>query len=421
MEEEEVVFEQTVVEPEEVELGLDLGESFDFGQSQSLNDFYDIDSMPLFTDNFEEPEEMADATEVEEIAESIETEEAIEVEEAVMEAEEFVEEAPVVEDVAEEIAESVEMVPEVVEEVAMIEEVPDEVELLVDEAPVIEEAEIVDEVEIVEEAVVEEPVIEEPAVAEPVIVNPFAKENDFFDWSSVDEEAYMEEEVSDEQEDAPVVKKSNDEYAEFVWTDDMIKALDNEDKSDEEIVETSDIASAEEYIPEYVGEYEVEAVEETVAEVVEEFVPEEVFTDVQEEIAATAVTEPEIPVVVEQTYEMPEDTSEFSVYQATGNVTIEETVEPEPQYSVFQSSGNFKVEEPEEVVVEEPQFTVFQSSGIVQEETIEEVVPTYKTYGDPEPEPVKAEPEKTSSMGNKFGDFEFDLDLPDFEPFDKSR
>ena len=135
--------------------------------------------------------------------------------------------------------------------------------------------------------------------------------------------------------------------------------------------------------------------------------------------------ESEIPVVAEQEYVMPEDTSEFSVYQPTGSIqTFEETIEePEPQFEVFQSSGNFTVDEPEETAVDEPQYEVFQSTGMVEEEEIEEIVPDFKTYGAvSEPENVEmtaTEPENKSMVHNKFGDFEFDLDLPDFEPFEK--
>ncbi|MDD6572620.1 MAG: hypothetical protein PUF12_09585 [Thermoflexaceae bacterium] len=364
------------VEPEEFDLGLDLGETFDFGQAQSLTDFYNMDAeeTPLFTESFEEPfeekENVPEEYAVEEM--QISEEQPDMVTEPITEETDFVYEEPVVEEAETEFA-----YEEPVVEKAETEPVTVELEA---EPVLAENAE--------EEYVYDEPakettdIVQEEAV--PKKINPFANDSDFFDWSSVDDSAYFDEEdTASGEENVAVQPKKNDEFAEFVWTDEMIKALDKEEEKNADEI------------------------------------------DAQAEIAATSVEEPEIPVVADQGYEMAEDTSDFAVYQPTGNSHVEEEIieEAVPQFAVFQSSGNFKMEEPEENEPEVPQFEVFQSSGVVQEEQVEEIIPDFKTYGEPDKEPENRveetpQPEKKSS-NNQFGDFEFDLDLPDFEPFEK--
>ena len=154
-----------------------------------------------------------------------------------------------------------------------------------------------------------------------------------------------------------------------------------------------------------------------------------------EEIAATEIPEPE-----NEAYDLQDSEAEFTVYQPTGasNVVEEPVEEAEPQYNVFQSSGTYKVEEPveeaepqynvfqssgtykvEESVEEvQPQYNVFQSSGVtIEEDIVEDVLPSFKTYGEEDKEEVKED--ANSKVKDPFPDF--DLDLPDFEPFDSTK
>ena len=273
-------------------------------------------------------------------------------------------------------------------------------------------------------------------------INPFAKEADFFDWSTYD--GYVEEEseqVAETAEDEPVKQQESNGFEEFVWTDEMIKQYAEGPK------ETAP---------------QPEAVTEVIQEIAATAVPEPAFepvVNVSAEIPPAQPTRIEIPPVQPVQREIPpvqpvrteipvsrpepvterpsypenavqeEEAPQYQVFQSSGNFRVEEPEENEdeaPQYQVFQSSGNFRIEEPEEEAEEAPQYQVYQSSGNFRiEEPEEEVEPTLITYGGPQQqktEPVMTKPATAKpASGKKFDDFEFDLDLPDFEPFDATK
>ncbi len=383
--------EEEIVQPETIELGLDLEEDFGFGNAQSFTDFYDTpDSAPAFTE-FEEIQETEPEPETEEtkITPAIDSVNEEIITNPLME--EPVINTPVVQEVFEEPVREAEVPLSVAEQVPIVEQMPVAEQIpVVEQVPVAEQMPVVEQVPVPEQVPVAQQVSAEPAI-EPV--NPFAKEADFFDWSKFDDSALIEQEtVAEETADEPVKPKSSDDFDEFVWTDDMIKQFGS---------------GVEETAPNVVEETVADAAKETAPNVVEE-----TAEDALKEIAATAVVEPVIEAVEE------EETPQYQVFQSTGNVKLEEPEEEAPQYQVFQSTGNFHLEEP--VEEEAPQYQVFQSTGNFKlEEPEEEAAPILKTYGEPEPEEKKPEPKPAA--GSKYGDFEFDLDLPDFEPFDATK
>ncbi|MGN0160898.1 MAG: hypothetical protein ACI4AQ_05885 [Lachnospiraceae bacterium] len=393
-----------IMEPESFELGFDAGEEFDFGQTQTLSDFYDMEAAPTLFDSLE-PVAEEPAFEENVVEEPEVTEGEVVAEESIFDMDQVQMDIPetLTEDILmeESVAEPVEMMedletPEPIAEESVaqetfVEETPAE-ETFVEETVV----EPLEESKPAEAMVAAEPVKKEEPAA-PVKVNPYAKEADFFDWSSIDESEYVDNTETQPTEDKPVVNQaaSDDDFAEFVWTDEMVKGLEATAPVQEEVEEVKPSGSFEE-------EFNYDAYEE-----------------VKDEIATTAESaEPVIPTVADQGYNMGEDTSDFEVYQPSGSIEIPEEIveEEEPQYEVFQSSGNFTVEET--VEVEEPQYEVFQSSGNFTVEEVETVEPSYTTYGGPEE--VKQETVKPATGGTRLDDFEFDLDLPDFEPIKKN-
>lgn len=382
--------EEVVVQPETVELGLDLGEDFSFGSTQSFTDFYDtMDSSSVFA-GFEEPQEietpeftvaepefeMAAETAFMEPVTEISKEEAPVMPEPSEEA--FVQEEPSEEAFVQEMSAAETFVPEpVIEEAVMTE--PYAAEEIYAE-PAVEQTVTNDSTPQQQYA---EPVVEtkKEEVLQPV--NPFAKEDDFFDWSKFDDSAFIEqEEVVEQKIEEPVKPKVSNDFDEFVWTDDVIKQFGSGAEGN---------------------------AADAMKEIAATTVPEPISEAAEEAEIKTAPPEP-----AEE-----EEAPQYQVFQSTGNFKIEEPMEEEaPQYQVFQSTGNFKFEE--SVEEEAPQYQVFQSTGNFKlEEPEEEAAPILKTYGEPEPVAEKVETKPVSN--SKYGDFEFDLDLPDFEPFDATK
>lgn len=360
--------QQTVIMPENVELGLDLDEELGFGQTISFTDFYDTDNTPVFTE-FEEVEKTQETTDFEAVVELPEPEVQMPVTEEIAAAKD---EVPAIEEIA-----------AVKDEVPVAEEAaaPAAGEFTVSEAmPPLKETEILEMEPVFVQPEPETHIEDIPVVptaqeshVEPGIgqiekesvkqINPFAKEDDFFDWSTYDGSIEEEQEpVVEEIQSVPVKAQAADDFEEFVWTDEMIKQF-----SDGGDVTVSQI--------------------QTILE-------EDDMPEVIKEIAATTVQE-----------------------------SVFEPEEEMPQYQVYQSSGNFRFEEPQEEE-EAPQYRVYQSSGNFQlEEEEEEPAPMLITYGGPQQnaEPVPAETKEKPAAGNKFGEFEFDLDLPNFEPLNPAK
>ncbi|MGN0514291.1 MAG: hypothetical protein ACI4GD_08420 [Lachnospiraceae bacterium] len=372
---ENVSAEETVL-PDDVVLGMDLDEEFSFGTAQSLFDFYNTDETTAVT-GFESDE-------------AVESAEEPATEEPTAEEPEYSYEEPALEEPA-------------VEEPAVEEPVTVEPEYSYEEPAAEEPA--------VEETVAEEPVEEEvstevynydePAAEkeETAPVNQYANDDDFFDWSSYDESAYVEKEINEIEsvaEEQTQTATTNNEFEEFVWTDDVVKSVNEEVISEEnvepEVNPYEEIAATE--IPE--PENEAYDLQDSEAE----------FTVYQSTGASNVVEEP-----------VEEEQPQYNVFQSSGTFKVEEPVEEaEPQYNVFQSSGTFKVEEPVEEV--QPQYNVFQSSGVtIEEDIVEDVLPSFKTYGEEDKEEVKED--ANSKVKDPFPDF--DLDLPDFEPFDSTK
>ncbi len=401
--------EEIVIEPESVDLGLDLGEEFSFGQAQSLTDLYDYDSAPqVFA--FEEAV-------VETVEETVESVEEV-IEESVEEVTETVEVAveEVMEPVVEEVSESAGIYTYEYED--------EEEETVADvAAPAKQDDDLYD-------WNAAESSYDEEVAEETVVEAPKANDTDFFDWNSVDAYDYDEEESVVEESVAPVVNESagSNSFEEFVWTDEMINELAKEEAKEVEEATQEVAASMEAY------DYSEETVaaEENVVEETVYTMPEDDEPAQYEVFESSGNFVPEVEEVADETqYEVfqssgnfvPEveevaDETQYEVFQSSGNFVPEvEEVADETQYEVFQSSGNF-VPEVEEAA-DETQYEVFESSGNfeVEPEVVEEVT-MYKTYGE-EDEEDEVETKSTTSVKKDEDDFsldfpDFDLDLPDF-------
>ncbi|MCM1468048.1 MAG: hypothetical protein NC086_07865 [Alistipes sp.] len=475
--------QQPVVEPETVDLGLDLGEDFSFGQAVSFTDFYDTDNTSVFA-GFEEPEEVQQPVVPEFTAEApvmeapvMETYVAEPQSTYVTEPQSTYEAAPIMQESAAYTAEDVSMpvttpvreeaatpnvtaavqenmaIPNVTVAIQENTAIPNVMETVIPEPVAVAQMPepAAEPVPVQPMPAVEEPK-PEPVVAkkEEKPVNPFAKEADFFDWSTYDGGDLEETQpMAEESGNEPVKPQEENGFEVFVWTDEMVKQFGD---------------TAKEAAPQADKTFVEEPVTEAIQEIAATAVPEAVFepavnVSVREEIPTapvqrTPVETPTAPVqrtpveaptapIQRNPVEAPaasvqnaplreepaaalmeEETPQYQVFQSSGNFRVEEPEENEeevPQYQVFQSSGNFRVEEPEEETEAAPQYQVFQSSGSFRlEEEEEEVAPTLVTYGGPEQQRTEPVTPKPSSV-NRFDDLEFDLDLPDFEPFDATK
>ncbi len=381
---EEETSEEIVTEPESVELGLDLGEEFTFGQAQSLTDLYDYDSTPQ-TFSFEEAvvEVVEEATE--DVKEDVET--------VVETAEEALEEAvvAVTEDVVESVADT---------DVFVYDEEEEAVEAVETVAPAKDDdvydwnaAEVSYDDEVVEET---------------VEVAPKSNDVDFFDWNSVDTYNYDDEDEVEEENDNEVQTASlaENSFEEFVWTDEMISELAKEES--EEVSEAVQEVAASMEVYDYSEEKTEDVAEEKAVEEPAYTMPEDDEPAQYEVFQSSGNFVPEVEEAVDET--------QYEVFQSSGNFVpeVEETAD-ETQYEVFESSGNFVPETDE--VTDETQYEVFESSGNfeVEPEVVEEVS-MYKTYGEEDEDDEEEKKVSSNKEKDEFSlDFpEFDLDLPDF-------
>lgn len=409
--------QKNVTMPENIELGVDLEEDFSFGETMSFTDLYDMETVPVFSE----------AQEIEEAPETV-NEETVE----------QIIDIPVIEEITEPVVET-----SVTEEMkAPVVEIPQVEEIAVSEyegqsEPVFEPAAVQTETEehiediptvSAADELYEEPVAKKKEPDPVKQVNPFAKEDDFFDWSTYDGSVEEDPEpVAEETSSVAVKPQAANDFEEFVWTDEMIKQFSD---GGNVTVPQAEIVPVEDDVPEVIEEIAATTVPESVFEPdvtvrVEEPSIQQVLVEkpvVQEVRTESPVQEDSSPVSAAE-----EEAPQYQVFRSSTNLRFEEPEEPEeetPQYQVYQSSGNFRLEEPEEQEEEEPQYQVYQSSGNFQlEEEEEEIQPTLVTYGGAQQntEPVPVKPEEKPAAGNKFGDFEFDLDLPDFEPFNPTK